>query len=86
MANLYSIEGLGGSGKTVLVKQLFEAGFTAFEEISETISKEERNKKLENMPKELRPRFLNDWYFERELERINTAILKDKIVVFDRSI
>jgi thymidylate kinase len=86
MTNIYAIEGLGGSGKTVLVKQLSEMGFNALEEISETISKEERNKKLENMPKELRPRFLNDWYLEREIERTNCALAKKNIVVFDRSI
>ena len=90
---LYAIEGLGGCGKTFLARSLSERGFLAFEEISEVINKEERNKKLEVMPKELRPRFLNEWYLEREIERIKKSIQainksssKNKIIVFDRSI
>lgn len=81
--NYYAIEGLGGVGKTTLLKNLSPKYYSKFNEIS-TADKDAKSVKqfTDNKRKN---KIANSWFLKRELNRIN-KFSKQKINILDRGI
>ncbi|MDP4012192.1 MAG: deoxynucleoside kinase [Candidatus Nanoarchaeia archaeon] len=84
MTLMFSVEGLGATGKSTLIRDLSNYGLHVISEISEEFPETNEIQVFSSSP--IMSREVNQWFLDKELKRFNLAKEFFPIAIFDRGL